>query len=178
VAVVADVLGLSGELIASGLASAGLPAQRFSRSKVGNWLVVDDSYNANPTSMEAALDVLAELNFCRDRLAILGEMLELGDKSQESHERLGRLAAKSGLLGLAVVGPAAGATARGAIEAGLASDRVACFDSAITAARWIAAQAPKKSVILVKGSHGVGMEKAVQELREIKAEGGSGSHAL
>lgn len=96
VAAVAHQLGLSAEDIVEGFAGAVLPKQRFACSRVGNWLVIDDSYNANPLSFSRMLEAAAEM--ARDRAAgplvcVLGEMGELGDLSEDEHRHLGKLVA-------------------------------------------------------------------------------------
>ena len=93
VASVAHILGLSEELIARGLVVAKLPAQRFSQSKVGGWLLVDDSYNANPLSCERTLSAAAELASGMPLVLVMGEMGELGDVAGDLHRDLGKIMA-------------------------------------------------------------------------------------
>ena len=93
VAAVAHRLGLSVEDIAAGLADAVLPRQRFSCSRAGGWLVIDDSYNANPLSFARMLESASEM--AGDRagtpfVCVLGEMGELGQLAEEEHRALGR----------------------------------------------------------------------------------------
>ncbi len=95
VASVAHILGLSEEQIATGLAAAKLPAQRFSRSKMGKWLLVDDSYNANPLSCARALSAVAELAAGVPLVLVMGEMAELGDVAGDFHRDLGKIMAES-----------------------------------------------------------------------------------
>ena len=95
VAAVADVLGISEELIARGLATATPPAQRFSRSKEGKWLLVDDSYNANPLSCERTLHAASELAAGMPLVLVMGEMGELGNVAAELHRDLGKLIAQA-----------------------------------------------------------------------------------
>jgi UDP-N-acetylmuramyl pentapeptide synthase len=146
------------------------------RATGGRW-VINDSYNANPTSMAAALGFMAGLRG-RERIAILGDMLELGPKSRAWHARMGEQAAKAGIAHLALVGPEAKAMAQGALEGGLKGTGVAMFENGAEAARWALKRAPKDSVILVKGSRGARLETAVRELLVERTEGGSGPDAL
>ena len=93
VAAAAHRLGLGAEDIAAGFAGATLPKQRFACSKAGGWLVIDDSYNANPLSFARMLDAAAEMAGDRsDRplVCVLGEMGELGALSEYDHRALGR----------------------------------------------------------------------------------------
>ena len=94
VATVAHILGVSEDMIAKGLATATLPAQRFCRSKEGKWLVVDDSYNANPLSCERTLHAASELAAGVPLVLVMGEMGELGNVAGELHRDLGRLMAE------------------------------------------------------------------------------------
>ncbi len=93
VAAVAHRLGLSIDAIASGFADAVLPRQRFSCSRAGNWLVIDDSYNANPLSFARMLESASEMagdRAGRPLVCVLGEMGELGQLASEEHRTLGR----------------------------------------------------------------------------------------
>ena len=93
-ATTAHRLGLSGAAIAEGLETAVPPAQRFVRLTAGNWLVIDDSYNANPLSMDRMLGAASETAAGRALCCVLGAMYELGGIAGEEHRRLGlRLAA-------------------------------------------------------------------------------------
>ena len=90
VACVAHLLGVPNDLIKRGLEGLELPPQRFNSTKIGNWLVIDDSYNANPLSMERMLRAAATpTNF----VVVLGEMRELGKESAALHKALGELLA-------------------------------------------------------------------------------------
>ena len=95
----AHTLGVTVEGIATGMAQATLPHQRFCERRVGSWLCIDDTYNANPLSMHRMLDAAAERAAGRNLIAVLGEMLELGGNTFQEHEALG--------LHLAQVKPAA-----------------------------------------------------------------------
>lgn len=90
VAAVAHHLGLSNAEIAQGLTQSSLPVQRFNQTRVGQWLLIDDTYNANPLSMRRMLDAAAERAAGRLFVPVLGEMLELGSQAAEEHEALGR----------------------------------------------------------------------------------------
>lgn len=94
VAAVAHILGLGEEMIARGLAAAKLPAQRFSQNRAGKWLVVDDSYNANPLSCERALSAAAELASGVPLVLVMGEMGELGAVAGDLHRELGKFMAE------------------------------------------------------------------------------------
>lgn len=128
--------------------------------------VVDDSYNSNPRALEAALAALAAERSCGRRVAVVGEMLELGLESVAFHERCGRAAARAGLSRLITVGGApARAMAEAAVADGMPADAVAHFgtsdEAAEAAARWVRAG----DVVLVKGSRGVRTDVVADRLK-------------
>lgn len=132
----------------------------------GLW-ILDDSYNANPTSMAAGLKVLAESGYKGPRGAILGDMGELGSKEKAFHRDLGRLTAELNLDFLAFVGPLSSLAAAAARRNGFDKSAVAEFDDAEDAARWVHETRPGQSAVLVKGSRFMKLEKAVSYLQNI-----------
>ena len=125
-------------------------------------LVLDDSYNANPDSMEAGLDTLKAVAVGKATVAVLGEMLELGDQAQAAHRHIGAAAAQSGISTLFACGRFAAAYAEGARNAGL-DDVVTAVDSSALAPLVAAAVTPAQ-VVLVKGSRGARMERVIAAL--------------
>jgi UDP-N-acetylmuramoyl-tripeptide--D-alanyl-D-alanine ligase len=126
--------------------------------------VVDDSYNANPTATKRALDVLKSATASR-RIAVVGEMLELGDRSDELHESVGRAAAHAGVDHLlAVGGSPARALADAAVAAGMPAANVRYFATSDEAADAAVALAVSGDVVLVKGSRGVKTDRIVARL--------------
>ena len=129
--------------------------------------VIDDSYNSSPSALKRALDVLAHTWAAR-RIAVIGEMLELGDLSTELHEDCGRTAAGSGLLRLVTVGGAAArALGAAAIAAGMPSSTVSHFDTSDEAARALPSQLSAGDVVLVKGSRGTRTDVVVEQLTAV-----------
>src|SRR4029077_16402554 len=125
--------GMPLDEIAAGLAGGWSAAHRVSVVRLGEVTVVDDSYKASPRSVVAALDLLAGLPGRRG--AVLGEMLELGDASDEGHREVGEAAGRT-LDWLMVVGGGAAGIAEGAEAAGLARAaiiRVRDADAALAA---------------------------------------------
>jgi UDP-N-acetylmuramoyl-tripeptide--D-alanyl-D-alanine ligase len=135
-------------------------------------VVIDDSYNANPTATKRALDVLAAASATR-RLAVLGEMLELGDRAAALHAEVGRAAAQKGVdLLFAVGGAPATALADAAIAAGMAASRVRHFATSDEAADAVADAIAPGDVVLVKGSRGVKTDRVVDRLKAERTERG------
>lgn len=129
-------------------------------------LLLDDSYNANPTSMAAGLRLLGQVKTRGPKGAILGDMGELGRGGPGHHRAIGRLAAELKLDFLALVGPLSSGAARAARQTGLPSKAVAEFDTPEAAAQWVAETQSKKAAVLVKGSRSMHLEKAVEDLKK------------
>jgi UDP-N-acetylmuramoyl-tripeptide--D-alanyl-D-alanine ligase len=128
--------------------------------------LIDDSYNANPTATRRALDVLAQSEADR-RVAVLGEMLELGDQSAALHEGVGRAAAVARVdLLLTVGGAPAAALADAAIVAGLPRSRVRHFPTSDEAAADLMSFVRRGDLVLVKGSRGIRTDRVVERLKE------------
>jgi len=118
--------------------------------------LVDDSYNSNPRALQRALDAIASEQRCTRRLAVLGEMLELGHESVALHEACGRAAARAGLARLVTVGGApALAMAHAAIASGMAPSAVSYLTTSDAAAAEISSVLKDGDVLLVKGSRGI-----------------------
>ena len=128
--------------------------------------LVDDSYNANPTATKRALDVLSGSKRASRRVAVLGEMLELGERAIELHEDVGRAAARAGIDVLLTVGggPAA-ALAEAAVTAGMPRDRVRHLATSEEAAEVAVALIKAGDLVLVKGSRGVRTDRVVERLK-------------
>ncbi|HKJ24682.1 MAG TPA: UDP-N-acetylmuramoyl-tripeptide--D-alanyl-D-alanine ligase [Myxococcota bacterium] len=131
----------------------------------GVWLV-DDTYNANPQSMEAALRGLAELSAGGRAFAALGDMGELGDTADAAHREAGRLAGALGLAGLGALGERAEQVLAGARDAGLAPDAAFAARDADELVERLAAALRRGDCVLVKGSRAMRMERVVRGLLE------------
>jgi UDP-N-acetylmuramoyl-tripeptide--D-alanyl-D-alanine ligase len=125
-------------------------------------VVLDDAYNANPSSMAAALDALARVDVPGRRLAVLGEMRELGELSVPEHAALGDLVATTGIDALVAVGPESAPLAEQARLAGVAVTEVPDASSALDAVRHFVHGG---DAVLVKGSRAVGLELVATALR-------------
>ncbi len=127
-------------------------------------VVLDDAYNANPASMAAAIAALARVHADGRRVAVLGEMRELGAQSDEEHAQLGRLAAEASVDLLVVVGADATPLAAAARERGIV-DVLEAPDAA-TALHLLQGRVGATDAVLVKGSRAVGLELVVRGLTE------------
>jgi UDP-N-acetylmuramoyl-tripeptide--D-alanyl-D-alanine ligase len=127
--------------------------------------LIDDSYNANPTATKRALEVFASTQATR-RVAVLGEMLELGDHATALHEEVGRAVAQAGVdLLLAVGGEPALALAAAAVSAGMKAANVRHFATSDDAADAALSMVQPGDVVLVKGSRGVKTDRVVERLK-------------
>jgi len=157
--------GASLEAVAGGLAAhEGVAGRMQSRRLAGDQLLIDDSYNANPQSMRKALEALARLECHGRRYAVLGEMGELGEASEEAHREAGRLAGALDLDGLFVLGASAEIVAAGARAAGLPSERIHVERDHETIAARLRERLGKGDRILVKGSRAARMERVIEAL--------------
>jgi UDP-N-acetylmuramoyl-tripeptide--D-alanyl-D-alanine ligase len=131
----------------------------------GGITVIDDSYNANPAATRQALAVLASGQATR-RVAVLGEMLELGDRAADLHADVGRAAAKARVdILFAVGGAPAAALADAAIDAGMPRGQVRHFTTSDQAADAAMAVVKTGDLVLVKGSRGVKTDRVVERLK-------------
>ena len=132
----------------------------------GGVTVIDDSYNANPLAMRRALEVLRTAEGASRRVAVLGEMLELGDRAIALHEDVGATAAASRVdLLLTVGGAPAMALAEAAVAAGMPRERVRHVATSQEAANLAAQLIGPGDLVLVKGSRGIGTEAVAERLK-------------
>lgn len=159
--------GVSFETIVEGLAEhAGVSGRMQPRTVAGEILVIDDTYNANPQSMQNALETLGRVPARGKRFVVLGQMGELGDVADAAHLELGELAAAKQLDGLFVLAPAASLIAEGARSAGMAADRIHEEADHTTLAEALRARLGKGDLVLVKGSRAARMERVIDALEK------------
>ncbi|HEX7230567.1 MAG TPA: UDP-N-acetylmuramoyl-tripeptide--D-alanyl-D-alanine ligase [Candidatus Binatia bacterium] len=148
-------------------------ARPFSmRMEVDEWNgvgIINDAYNANSASMRAALETLAELPCRRRRIAVLGDMLELGRHSAKEHREVGKAAARAAIDTLYLLGKHAPTMRRAAITQGLRPEQVAVGQDHADIARRLRKELKKGDWLLVKGSRGMKMETVLHELKSGKA---------
>jgi UDP-N-acetylmuramoyl-tripeptide--D-alanyl-D-alanine ligase len=132
----------------------------------GSFLLIDDSYNANPQSMEAALQSLSAMAAQEKRraIAVLGDMGELGDYTAAAHREVGKLATQSGLDHLIAVGTHAEGFAEAALQAGLPAEQITRARDAEEAVPALRALLEPDDVALIKGSRAMRMERIVAAL--------------
>ncbi len=165
---VAVHLGVSREAIAERVARLRPVERRGASTTLASGArMIDDSYNASPAAVVAALAALAATPAAGRRIAVLGEMRELGAEEGRLHEACGRAAAATVDLLVAVGGPAADGFLAGALDAGLAADRTRRFGDSTAAGEFVAAAAGPGDLILIKGSRATRMDRVADRLREV-----------
>ncbi len=161
------VFGLSLEECAAGLVAAPLTKARLQIKEVRGVQFLDDSYNANPDSMKAALRTLVELDAEGQRIAVLGEMRELGDESERGHREVGETAATLKVDHLIAIGNVAATIAEAAKRAGL--ENCSTVASTAEAAELLAELATAGDLVLIKGSRLARTEQVIEAFRDPQA---------
>ena len=127
--------------------------------------VIDDSYNASPGSMQAALEVLRLAPKGTLKVVVLGDMLELGDQAEQAHDDIGSLAGKAADVVIAL-GEFAPRMVQSARRAGLPIERAVVVESAEQAVAAVTPLLTPQTQVLVKGSRGMRLERVVEQIRE------------
>jgi len=161
--------GVSLEECAAGLVSAPLAKARLQIREIHGVQFIDDSYNANPDSMKAALRTLMELDADGKRIAVLGRMLELGEESERGHREVGEAAATLGIDHLISIGNDTIALA--AEQAGLENSAIA--QDASDAAEMLNEIVGPGDLVLIKGSRSSRTELVLDEFAKLQPVGGN-----
>jgi UDP-N-acetylmuramoyl-tripeptide--D-alanyl-D-alanine ligase len=130
------------------------------RSKTGA-LILDDTYNASPESMLAALNLLDEMD--GRKIAVLGDMLELGPYERQGHEIVGMRAAQVARI-LLTLGPRARMFAESARRAGMKTSHIFEFEQVEPIMDWLNKNLTSNDAVLIKGSHGLRMDRITAAL--------------
>lgn len=131
-------------------------------------IIIDDTYNSSPVASEAALETLKEVSSNGRKIVALGDMLELGEDSEEAHRSIGKIA-KDSCNFLITVGERAKFIKAGAIEAGMQKENIFEFLNSTEAGDFLRDFIQTGDIILVKGSQGMRMERVVSAiLRDVE----------
>jgi len=166
-AAVALQLGLSPSTIAKNVQSyIPMPGRLRLLPGIKHTLLIDDTYNASPEAVHAALEVLCgvPINAGAQRIAVVGDMLELGRYSEQAHKDVGKHVATLPIDLFVTVGEHARDAARAALEQGMAQTQVYTYANSVDAGRFLQERMKRGDAILVKGSQGIRTEKIVKEL--------------
>ena len=163
-AAVGNALGIASREIVAGLGRARQAKMRQEVITVGDLIIIDDSYNASPQSMQAAFEVVAQVGGRRRRVMALGEMRELGPKAEEFHRQVGYEIAALEPAYLLAVGPNARWYVDGAVAAGLPVSATAVAETVGEAMPLLRQALRPGDVVLIKGSRTIEMEHLVASL--------------
>jgi UDP-N-acetylmuramoyl-tripeptide--D-alanyl-D-alanine ligase len=165
-AAVGIAFGMNLVKISEALHSYKSPSQRTTIIPgIKDSFVIDDAYNASPMSMKAAIELVSSIKFKR-KIAVLGDMLEIGKYTIEAHEEIGRLASEVFDI-LITVGARSKFIAEAAHKKGMSVKNIFSFESADDANIKIQEIIKKGDLILVKGSHAIRLEKVVEEIKVV-----------
>lgn len=134
---------------------------------IKNTLIIDDTYNSSPFACESALKTIGSINkeskSKNRKIAVLGDMLELGKYTEEAHKNIGTIA-KENVEVLVVVGARAKGIKAGALEAGMSEENIFEFMTSVEAGEFIKTLIKKGDIVLIKGSQGMRMERTVEAI--------------
>jgi UDP-N-acetylmuramoyl-tripeptide--D-alanyl-D-alanine ligase len=156
-------LGIPFADIVKGLSAFQTVTGRMRMVKKNGLTILDDSYNANPDSMKAALRTLENFGCGRRKIAVLGDMLELGQESSKKHWEIGEIIGQLGLDMLYTIGPQSQLLAQSALQAGIVLEKINSFNPGDEQllVRSLKVNMRRGDVILFKASHGLHLEKVV-----------------
>ncbi len=157
-------LGITSEQIIERLANFELPEMRLQMHQYGSIMVINDCYNANPASMQAAIDVIDSMNTPGRRVAIVGDMRELGEHAQAMHEELGRIVAASGLDVLLTVGDYSGVVCDSARRARRRRIELHASNTVDELSERIHTLLKPKDTVLLKASRALKLEQLVENI--------------
>jgi len=161
---VAEVLDIKAVDAAKGLQTLTSPPGRLRVIPgIKGSVLIDDTYNSSPIALEHALETLTEIKYAKRRIAVLGDMLELGKYSSEEHRRLGKRVGETCDV-LLTLGVRARGFAEGALAGGLSDKTVFQYEDVARAGRELQAMLKPGDVVLIKASQGIRAERVVQEV--------------
>ncbi|MEI7777302.1 MAG: UDP-N-acetylmuramoyl-tripeptide--D-alanyl-D-alanine ligase [bacterium] len=128
-----------------------------------NSVIIDDTYNSSPVALNEALETLKSLNKSHYKIAVLGDMLELGKFTTEEHKKAGKKVADIADI-LVTVGLRSQSIAEGALDAGMSEKNIFQFENSREAGKFVDSILEAGDIVLVKGSQGTRMEKTVEEI--------------
>lgn len=161
---VSEALGIEIDLIQTGIGSyKPAPGRLNLIAGIKKSILIDDTYNAAPDSTRESLMLLRKIPG-KNKMAVLGDMLELGTKSEEAHLQIGKLVKELNFDKLITIGSEGKIIAEGARVSGFPEDKITSFNTSDEAMRFIQEAMEPESIVLIKGSQGVRMEKITKEI--------------
>jgi UDP-N-acetylmuramyl pentapeptide synthase len=167
---VGTALGINSVAISEALAAHIPPNGRMRLLPgVNDTLIIDDTYNSSPVAVQEGLKTLRDIVAPGRKIAILGDMMELGEYSKEEHQKMGEMASKVVRL-LVTVGIRSRVTAAAALDAGLSDDAILQFDDSQEAGQYMSEHLKKGDIIFIKGSQAARMERTTEQVMEHREE--------
>jgi len=163
-----SLLGSSGDEIAAGIIRTEMPESRGVIYDIDGIIFIDDSYNSNPASLEAAVSALMEMETEGGRWLVLGDMLELGEGSAELHRESGEVCGRAGVDGILTMGTESVELSRAAAEQRKAPERITHFMDTAKLAAYLNTCLEKGDIVLVKGSRDMRMEGVIGAMEELR----------
>jgi UDP-N-acetylmuramoyl-tripeptide--D-alanyl-D-alanine ligase len=158
--------GIPVDDIIEGIADFSSTKMRLDITSHNGIKIINDTYNASPQSMEAAINVLKDVSGSKRTIAVLGDMLEMGKFGYKAHNSIGKFAVSKGIDYIISVGENARGIVQGALEAGAKASGVLSFNDNAEAGRFLKDFVQNGDVVLVKGSRGMKMEEIVNQLTD------------
>jgi len=154
-------LGIDVRAMSKGLEGVRPVPMRMTIERLKGVGILNDAYNANLASMEAALRTLMDIGGPGRKIAILGDMLELGKQSERNHRELGKKVARFRVDRLYLLGQYAVQVKEGALREGMREEQIRIGKNHRGLARWVREQTKRADWLLFKGSRGMAMEKVL-----------------
>jgi UDP-N-acetylmuramoyl-tripeptide--D-alanyl-D-alanine ligase len=159
-----DAIGVGIEVICDKFMDFKLPPMRMERQIFGDIVVINDSYNSNPSSMSSALDEFSQLMTSGRKVLICGDMLELGNYAERLHKEVGAKVADANIDVLWTVGPLSRFVAEEAIANGMPRENILSCETSEEMCSFVASQLKKDDTVLIKGSRRVKLESVSRQI--------------
>ncbi|HEX9061237.1 MAG TPA: UDP-N-acetylmuramoyl-tripeptide--D-alanyl-D-alanine ligase [Clostridia bacterium] len=163
---VGTMLNVPDDLIVKGISQFTPGKMRLDIISKNGIKVINDAYNASPQSMEAAMQVLHDMGTGARTIAVLGDMLEMGDFAQKAHEEVGKFAVGQEINYLVTFGGESAFIASGAAKSGMTRENIYSFTDIGEIKSFLKSFIKEGDIVLVKGSRGMKMERIVEHLTE------------
>lgn len=162
---VAKILDITKEDIQKGLSNIKITGMRLEKMKAKNGsTILNDAYNASPSSMKAGIELLASLQQYNKKIVVLGDMLELGGNAEKYHQEVGEFCHSLGVNYLITTGNLGKWIAKGAERSGMDKEKIKFIEKLEEIIPVLMHESDKDTVILVKGSRGLHLEKVINRM--------------
>ena len=159
------IFGVEIDIIKSSLESYQPMSMRMQKLLINDIIIINDTYNSNPTSMKMAVDFLKGLESDGKKILVVGDMLELGDQSDDLHDSIGKYIGESNIADMLItVGKKASIIAESAIKSGISKETVIVCENNSEASDHLRKLLKSGDAVLIKGSRGMKMEGIVKSL--------------